>query len=217
MDLYPANAQDMQDPLLALLEDYNKGDLEKQVPPAQSGPQPGKAGRDRPIVIMLDPATVAKTPVRWGNTKRAKRRGIANSSPSALSDRERGNMKVYMTRNEDIFIPLQAKCARVAKKPRNSVLTCLSLSMPTPLPVVSRAVPLCLRSQPKATSTAAKYLAQTQNASDLIGGVSKSGDRYVDHTMFDMVQSTIADSLKFGKAVLNKLGKINKLHKKSGC
>ena len=40
---------------------------------------------------------------------------------------------------------------------------------------------------------AAKYLAQTQNASDLIGGVSKSGDRYVDHTMFDMVQSlTIA-------------------------
>ncbi|HAJ5787287.1 TPA: N-acetylmuramoyl-L-alanine amidase, partial [Escherichia coli] len=65
-----------------------------------------------------------------------------------------------------------------------------------------------------ATSTAAKYLAQTQNASDLIGGVSKSGDRYVDHTMFDMVQSlTIADSLKFGKAVLNKLGKINKLHK----
>jgi N-acetylmuramoyl-L-alanine amidase len=56
-----------------------------------------------------------------------------------------------------------------------------------------------------ATSTAAKYLAQTQNASDLIGGVSKSGDRYVDHTMFDMVQSlTIADSLKFGKAVLER-------------
>lgn len=73
MDLYPANARDMQDPLLALLEDYNKGDLEKQVPPAQSGPQPGKAGRDRPIVIMLDPATAAKTPVRWGNTKHAKK------------------------------------------------------------------------------------------------------------------------------------------------
>ena len=48
----------------------------------------------------------------------------------------------------------------------------------------------------------------------MIGGVSKKRDRYVDHTMFDMVQSlTIADSLKFGKAVLNKLGKINKLHK----
>lgn len=73
MDLYPANAQDMQDPLLALLEDYNKGDLEKQVPPAQSGPQPGKAGRIVRLSLCLTLATVAKTPVRWGNTKHAKK------------------------------------------------------------------------------------------------------------------------------------------------
>jgi len=34
--------------------------------------------------------------------------------------------------------------------------------------------------------------------------------------MFDMVQSlTINDSLKFGSAVLNRLGKVNKLHKNS--
>ncbi|SPW59493.1 N-acetylmuramoyl-L-alanine amidase [Escherichia coli] len=91
MDLYPANAQDMQDPLLALLEDYNKGDLEKQVPPAQSGPQPGKAGRDRPIVIMLDPGHGGEDSGAVGEIQNTrKRRGIANSSPSALSDRERG-------------------------------------------------------------------------------------------------------------------------------
>ncbi len=73
MDLYPANATDVQDPLLALLEDYNKGDLERQVPPAQSGPQPGKAGRDRPIVIMLDPGTAAKTPAPWESIAPAKK------------------------------------------------------------------------------------------------------------------------------------------------
>ena len=73
MDLYPANATDVQDPLLALLEDYNKGDTERQVPPAQSGPQPGKAGRDRPIVIMLDPGTAAKTPVPWGSIAPARK------------------------------------------------------------------------------------------------------------------------------------------------
>ncbi|PPS64712.1 hypothetical protein CRX72_02825 [Pantoea sp. BRM17] len=54
-----------------------------------------------------------------------------------------------------------------------------------------------------ATSAAARFLAQTQNEADLIGGVSMSGDRYLDHTMFDMVQrQTISDSLKFGKEVL---------------
>ncbi len=70
------------------------------------------------------------------------------------------------------------------------------------------------RSTKGAISTTVRYLAQTQKASDLIGGVWKWGERYVDYSMFDIVQSlTIADSLKFGKAVLNKLGKINKLHK----
>lgn len=73
MDLYPANATDVQDPLLALLEDYNKGDLERQVPPAQSGPQPGKAGRDRPIVIMLDPGHGGEDPVPWGSIAPARK------------------------------------------------------------------------------------------------------------------------------------------------
>ncbi|MCL7653848.1 N-acetylmuramoyl-L-alanine amidase, partial [Klebsiella pneumoniae] len=66
-----------------------------------------------------------------------------------------------------------------------------------------------------ATSNAEKYLAQTQNASDLIGGVSKSGDRYVDHTMFDMVQSlTIAASRQFGQAGVGKRGHNNNFAKK---
>jgi hypothetical protein len=73
MDLYPANAQDVQDPLLALLEDYNKGDLDKQVPPAQSGPQPGKAGAIVPLSLCWIRATAEKTPVRWGNTRRVKK------------------------------------------------------------------------------------------------------------------------------------------------
>ena len=85
-----------------------------------------------------------------------------------------------------------------------------------PLPAVSRAVLRYLRCRQKGQPVPQREIscADTQNASDLIGGVSKSGDRYVDHTMFDMVQSlTITDSLKFGKAVLGKLGNVNKLHK----
>lgn len=90
MDLYPANAQDMQDPLLALLEDYNKGDLEKQVPPAQSGPQPQGRARSSDCHYARPPPRRRRLR-RGGEIQNArKRRGIANSSPSALSDRERG-------------------------------------------------------------------------------------------------------------------------------
>ena len=83
-----------------------------------------------------------------------------------------------------------------------------------PLPAAQRGSSVFALSTKGATSSAAKFLAQTQNASDQIGGVSKSGDRYLDHTMFDLIQTaTINDSLKFGKEVLNRMGKINRLHK----
>ena len=74
MDLYPTKAGsggEEYDPLLALLEDYNKGDLERTLPP--EAPQAGKAGRDRPIVIMLDPATVVKIPALSASTRRARK------------------------------------------------------------------------------------------------------------------------------------------------
>ena len=200
------------DPLLALLEDYNKGDLEKQVPPAQSGPQPGKAGRDRPIVIMLDPGHGGEDSGAVGKYKTREKDVVLQIARRLRSLIEKeGNMKVYMTRNEDIFIPLQVRVAKAQKQRADLFVSIHADAFTSRQPSGSSVFALSTKG---ATSTAAKYLAQTQNASDLIGGVSKSGDRYVDHTMFDMVQSlTIADSLKFGKAVLNKLGKINKLHK----
>ncbi|QIR26158.1 MULTISPECIES: N-acetylmuramoyl-L-alanine amidase AmiC [Kluyvera] len=213
MDLYPANANDVQeDPLLALLEEYNKDGLEKQVPPAQSGPQPGKAGRDRPIVIMLDPGHGGEDSGAVGLYKTREKDVVLQIARRlrALIEKE-GNMKAYMTRNEDIFIPLKVRVAKAQKQRADLFVSIHADAFTSRQPSGSSVFALSTKG---ATSTAAKYLAQTQNASDLIGGVSKSGDRYVDHTMFDMVQSlTIADSLKFGKAVLKKMGQINNLHK----
>ena len=212
LDLYPANATDVQDPLLALLEDYNKGDLEKQVPPAQSGPQPGKAGRDRPIVIMLDPGHGGEDSGAVGKYHTREKDVVLKIARrlKALIDKDR-TMKAYMTRNEDVFIPLKVRVAKAQKQRADLFVSIHADAFSSRQPHGSSVFALSTKG---ATSTAAKYLADTQNASDLIGGVSKSGDRYVDHTMFDMVQSlTINDSLKFGKAVLGKLGRVNKLHK----
>ena len=212
MDLYPASSQDVQDPLLALLEEYNKDGLEKQVPPAQSGPQPGKAGRDRPIVIMLDPGHGGEDSGAVGLYKTREKDVVLQIARRlrALIEKE-GNMKAYMTRNEDIFIPLKVRVAKAQKQRADLFVSIHADAFTSRQPSGSSVFALSTKG---ATSTAAKYLAQTQNAADLVGGVSKSGDRYVDHTMFDMVQSlTITDSLKFGKAVLKRLGQVNNLHK----
>ena len=218
MDLYPSHVtpsiNDEEDPLLALLEEYNQGDLNTPPSPAQSGPKPGKAGRDRPIVIMLDPGHGGEDPGAIGKYKTREKDVVLQIARRlrALIQKE-GNMKAYMTRNEDIFIPLQVRVAKAQKQRADLFVSIHADAFTSRQPHGSSVFALSTKG---ATSTAAKYLAQTQNASDLIGGVSKSGDRYVDHTMFDMVQSlTVADSLKFGKAVLQKLGQVNHLHKGS--
>ncbi|AKM48730.1 MULTISPECIES: N-acetylmuramoyl-L-alanine amidase AmiC [Edwardsiella] len=216
VDLYPvagspaARADDEDDPLLALLEDYNKGDLERSLPKA--GPQKGKAGRDRPIVIMLDPGHGGEDPGAIGKNRTREKDIVLKIAHrlSALIKRQ-PNMRVYMTRYEDVFIPLKV---RVAKARRQRADLFISIHADAFTSRTVRGSSVFALSTKGATSTAARYLAQTQNESDEIGGVSRSGDQYLDHTIFDLMQTaTINDSLKFGREVLDRLGRVNKLHK----
>ncbi|MEK9540060.1 N-acetylmuramoyl-L-alanine amidase AmiC [Pantoea agglomerans] len=212
VDLYPSQNQVEDDPLLALLKDYNQGDLEKDE--GVQAPLPGKAGRDRPIIIMIDPGHGGEDPGAHGKYKTREKDIVLKIGRrlKALIDKE-SNMKVYMTRNEDVFIPLRVRVAK-ARKQRADLFVSIHADAFTSR--AARGSSVFALSTSGATSAAARFLAQTQNESDLIGGVSKSGDRYLDHTMFDMVQrQTIHDSLKFGKEVLHRMGRINHLHKRT--
>jgi N-acetylmuramoyl-L-alanine amidase len=66
-----------------------------------------------------------------------------------------------------------------------------------------------------ATSAAARWLAQRENAADLIGGVNLDvKDKYLAQTLLDLSQTaTIDHSLRLGNSVLKKLGGVNTLHK----
>lgn len=213
LDLYPVHRQQhTDDPLLALLEDYNQGDLARSQPKA--APLPGKAGKDRPIVIMLDPGHGGEDSGAVGKNKTREKDVVLKIARrlKSLIDKQ-PNMRAYMTRNEDVFIPLKVRVAK-ARKQRADLF--ISIHADAFTSRAARGSSVFALSTKGATSTAARFLAQTQNASDLIGGVSMSGDRYLDHTMFDMLQSrTINDSLAFGGEVLTRMGKINHLHKRT--
>lgn len=212
VDLYPSQNPIEEDPLLALLKDYNQGDLEKDE--GVQAPLPGKAGRDRPIIIMIDPGHGGEDPGAHGKYKTREKDIVLKIGRrlKALIDKQ-SNMKAYMTRNEDVFIPLRVRVAK-ARKQRADLFVSIHADAFTSR--AARGSSVFALSTSGATSAAARFLAQTQNESDLIGGVSKSGDRYLDHTMFDMVQrQTIHDSLKFGKEVLHRMGRINHLHKRT--
>ena len=210
LDLYPNQQTQEDDPLLALLKDYNQGELDENQPHA--APLPGKAGKDRPITIMIDPGHGGEDHGATGKNKTREKDIVLKIGRrlKALIDKQ-PKMRAYMTRNEDVFIPLQVRVAK-ARKQRADLF--VSIHADSFTSSAARGSSVFALSASGATSAAARYLAQTQNESDLIGGVSKSGDRYLDHTLFDMVQSvTINDGLQFGKEVLSRMGKINHLHK----
>ena len=71
----------------------------------------------------------------------------------------------------------------------------------------------CPRAGP--TSTAARYLAQRENAADLVGGVSLSDkDDVLAGVLADLsMTSTLDTSLKLGDKVLRNVDNVAKLHK----
>ncbi|CAK9884344.1 MAG: N-acetylmuramoyl-L-alanine amidase AmiC [Candidatus Erwinia impunctatus] len=212
IDLYPQHKAVQDDPLLALLEEYNQGELAKDQPVRAA--LPGRAGRDRPLTVMIDPGHGGEDPGAIGKNKTREKDIVLQIGRrlKTLIDKEPA-MRALMTRNEDIFIPLKVRVAK-ARKQRADLF--ISLHADAFTQRSARGSSVFALSKNGATSTAARYLAQTQNASDLVGGVSKSGDRYLDHTLFDMVQSrTIVDSLALGKEVLKRMGQVNRLHKKT--
>ncbi|HWA36243.1 MAG TPA: N-acetylmuramoyl-L-alanine amidase, partial [Burkholderiales bacterium] len=70
-------------------------------------------------------------------------------------------------------------------------------------------------SEKRATSEAARWLANKENDADLIGGVNLDvKDKYLAQTLLDLSQTaTIDHSLRLGSAVLKNLGGVNTLHK----
>ncbi|PIT16616.1 N-acetylmuramoyl-L-alanine amidase [Snodgrassella alvi] len=239
VDLYPtatvAMEQEKNDPLMALLQDYSHGKVNSDgttrpqasvsTPPVQkpseSKPpvinQPPRSGKpnklNRQPVIMIDPGHGGEDPGATGPSGLHEKDVVLAIGREVKKILDSYGYKTYMTRNEDIFIPLGVRVAK-ARKLRADVFVSIHADAFTNPSAKGTGV---YALNPKgATSAAAKYLAQTQNAADSIGGVSYSTDKNVNNTLFDLTQTaTINDSLKLGRDVLNQLSKINNLHKGS--
>lgn len=121
-------------------------------------------------------------------------------------------MRAYLTRDADIFIPLGVRVAK-ARQVRADLF--ISVHADAFIQPSARGSSVFTLSEKGATSTAAKWLAQTQNDADLVGGVKiNTKDKYLAHTLLDLTQTaTINDSVRLANSVLKQLGGINRLHK----
>jgi len=122
------------------------------------------------------------------------------------------NMRGMLTRDGDYFVPLGTRVVKARKFKADLFISIHADAFTNP---AARGSSVFALSEKGATSASARYLAKKENESDLIGGVSLGGrDPVLAKTLLDLSQAaTINDSLKLGKAVLNHIGEINKLHK----
>jgi N-acetylmuramoyl-L-alanine amidase len=121
-------------------------------------------------------------------------------------------MRAMLTRNGDFFVPLNT---RVQKARSVNADLFVSVHADAFIRPTAGGSSVYVLSERGATSTAAKWIANKENASDLIGGVNIKGtDAQLARVLLDLsTTAQINDSLKLGDAVLGNLGKVNRLHK----
>ena len=123
-------------------------------------------------------------------------------------------LRAVLTRDDDYFVPLYGRVVKARKLKADLFVSIHADAFTNPDAKGSSVFAL---SEKGATSASAKYLANKENESDLIGGVSLDDkDPMLAKTLLDLSQSaTINDSVKLGNFVLDQLGDINDLHKPS--
>jgi len=129
-----------------------------------------------------------------------------------LVRRERG-MKPLMIRKGDYFVGLKnrVKKARIGKAD-----LFISIHADAFKNGKARGTSVFILSERGASSNLASYLANSENRSDLNGGVRAGNDNLLNMVLADMVKnSTLEDSHKIASKVLAGLKGVNHLHKKT--
>lgn len=228
LDIYP-----LVDPLMALLQKRDglqdapeittPDATETPVPPVMSDQLPEPAPKpdvpvdkrpdSRMIMIAIDAGHGGEDPGARGAKGSYEKHITLSISKKlkALIDKE-PNMRAMLTRDGDYFIPLNGRVNKARKMQADLFVSIHADAFTRP---EARGSSVFALSERGATSAMARYLAQKENESDLIGGVSLDvKDPHLARTLLDLSQTaTINDSLKLGKAVLGHIGEINKLHK----
>ncbi len=180
--------------------------------PAEPNPSKQTA---RLITIALDPGHGGEDPGAIGKAgSREKDVVLAIAKRLKRKIEEQPNMRVMLTRDGDYFVPLHV---RVQKARKVQADLFMSIHADAWVETTARGSSVFVLSEKGASSTAARWLANKENAADLIGGINiKNHDRELASVLLDLsTTAQIKDSLKLGKAVLGEISSINRLHKGS--
>ena len=216
--MYTENSDSIAILLKQLEEKNNPVKLNSENLPSKSSKVEKNTNKEKGIIDQIivaidaghggeDPGAIGK-----GGTREKDINLQISKKLKALIDKESG-MKAVLIRDGDYFVPLAARVKK-ARKIKANIFISIHADAFTRRSV--RGSSIFALSEKGATSAFAKLIANKENESDLIGGVSiDDKDPLLAKTLLDLSQSaTVDDSIQLGNHVLKKVKRVNRLHKK---
>ncbi len=167
-------------------------------------------GRD--VIVVIDPGHGGKDPGALGRRHRREKDivlSIAKKLQQSINQ-QRG-FKAYLTRSTDRYLTLRQRL-EIARRYHADMF--IAIHADAYRRKAAQGASVYALSLKGASSEAARWLANRENASELMGGV-ELGDKshLLKSVLLDLSQTaTLRASLNIGEQVLNALGKVTKLH-----
>ena len=189
------------------------------VPLTPGAPLPSSTRTDRIIIVAIDPGHGGEDPGATGPAG-TREKDVVLRIAHLLRDRINATtvggspMRAFLTRDADFFVPLGQRVDKARRVQADLFVSIHADAFTTP---EARGASVFALSQGAASSSAARWMANKENASDLVGGLNvRAKDATVARAMLDMsTTAQINDSLKLGTALLRQIGGLGKLHKGS--
>ena len=225
LDLYP---KEPIDPLQALLAQVQTGpapgtaedpigalirDRDRATTPEPTRPAPPAPMVARLVTIAIDPGHGGEDPGAIGQAG-TREKDVVLAIGELLRRRVNAepNMRAYMTRDADFFVPL---ATRVNNARRVQADLFVSVHADAFVDRAARGASVYVLSERGASSGAARWLADRENRADLIGGVNLARrNREVAQVLLELsTTAQIKDSRNLARIVLDQLGGVGRLHK----
>jgi N-acetylmuramoyl-L-alanine amidase len=176
-----------------------------------------QADTDRLIIVALDPGHGGEDPGALGPAGTREKDVVLQVAHKLReridATRVNGNpMRAFLTRDADFFVPLNVRVQKAQRVRADLFISIHADAFYTPKPQGASVFALSTKG---ASSAAARWMANKENAADLVGGVNlKTQDATLQRALLDMsTTAQIKDSLKLGDAMLGEVGRVARLHK----
>lgn len=170
------------------------------------------ATKARDLIIAIDPGHGGEDPGAIGPTG-VKEKNVTLAIALQLKERidAEPGMKAILTRETDLFVPLSERPNRARQRQADMFVSIHADAVDRASPSGSSVYTL---SSKRATSEAARYLADRENAADLIGGVSLDDKSNVlASVLLDLTQgASMSASMEAAGFVLDELDRIGNIH-----